>query len=201
MGSVGSDFEVAEHGGHLEVRGVSRRDVEDALELIGKVRVMQAEHVAASRADLLRALMARHIALTPPATLAQAQRLATHRDALLSTPVFTHETLGVLRGDTKASSTRTWLTRRRDNHELFTVSYHGRTLIPAFQLDEAGLPRPELQPVLEVLAGAGITGWALWGWLTGRTALLSGEVPERLARQRPERVLRAARRFAAAASA
>lgn len=201
MSRVKSSYQVAERAGHLEVRGVSRREVEEALELIGKVRVLQAEHVAATRADLTRTLMARNVDLTPPATLAQAQRLATHRDALLATPVFTHDTLRALRGDTKTSSTRTWLTRRRDNHELFTITYNGRALIPAFQFDEHGVPRPELQPVLAALADTGLTGWPLWTWLTSPSALLSGEIPEQLARTAPDRVVRAARRFAAAAVA
>jgi hypothetical protein len=201
MGSAKSSYQVAERAGHLEIRGATRRDVEEALELIDKVRVLQADHVKTTRADLTRTLMARNVSLTPPATLAQAQRLASHRDGLLATPVFTHDTLRVLRGDTRTSSTRTWLTRRRDNHELFTIAYNGRTLIPAFQLDDEGQPRPGLQPILEALADAGITGWPLWTWLTGPTALLSGEIPEQLARRAPVRVLRAAQRFAAAASA
>lgn len=201
MSAAESAYEVAERADHLEVRGVSRRDVEEGLELIGRVRVLQADHVAATRTDLLRALMSRNVTLTPPATLAQAQRLATHRDGLLTTPVFTHDTLRALRGDAKTSSTRTWLTRRRDNHEVFTVTHNGRTLIPAFQLDEVGQPRPELQPVLEALAGAGVAGWPLWTWLTSPAALLSGEIPEELARRAPARVLRAARRFASTAAA
>jgi hypothetical protein len=201
MSSAGYAYEVAERADHLEVRGVTRREVEDALELIERVRVLQADHVAATRADLTRALMARNVSLTPPATLAQAQRLAGHRDALLATPVYTHDTLSALRGDAKTSSTRTWLTRRRDHHELFTVSHNGRTLIPAFQLDEQGRPRPELQPILEALADAGLIGWSLWTWLTTPTALLSGASPEQLAHQAPARVLRAARRLAATAIA
>lgn len=194
-------YQVAQRTDHLEVRGVSRRDIEQALELIPAVRGLQADHVAETRVDLLRALMAHNITLTPPTTLAQTQRLATHRDALLATPVFTHDTLRDLRGDARASSTRTWLTRRRDNHELFTVTHNGRTLIPAFQLDDLGQPRPELQPVLEALAEAGVAGWPLWTWLTSPTALLSGGIPERLARREPARVLRAARRFAASTAA
>lgn len=198
MSSIaGFGYEVAERAGHLEVRGVSRRDVEEALELIGHVRVLQAGHAEAGRADLLRVLMASNVALTPPATVAQAQRLAGHRDALLATPAFTHDTLRALRGDATASSTRTWLTRRRDNHEVFTLTHQGRTVIPAFQLDELGGARPELQPILTALAKADIGGWPLWTWLTSPTALLSGEIPERLARRAPARVLRAAQRFAA----
>lgn len=198
MSSIsGIGYEVAEQAGHLEVRGVSRRYVEEALELIGQVRILQADHASTARADLLRVLMARHVALTPPATVAQAQRLAGHRDALLATPVFTHDTLRALRGDTTTSSTRTWLTRRRENHEVFTLTHQGRTVIPAFQIDELGAPRAELQPILAALANAGITGWPLWTWLTSPTALLSGEIPEQLARRAPARVLRAAQRFAA----
>ena len=141
------------------------------------VRAVQADQVAATRGDLVRVLMAKNVDLTPPATLAQAQRLAAHRDALLATPVLTHDTLRALRGDAKASSTRTWLTRRRENHELFTVAHNGRTLIPAFQLDDDAHPRPELQPVLEALAAGGVTGWPLWAWLTMPSSLLSGRRP------------------------
>jgi hypothetical protein len=201
MSSAEPCWEVAERGGYLEVYGLSRRDVEAALNLQLEVRVLQADHVSATRADLTRALMANHVSLTPPATLAQAQRLATHRDALLATPVFAHDTLGTLRGDTKASSTRAWVARRRDNHELFTLMHNGRTVIPAFQLDEHGEPRPELQPILAALAAADVSGWPLWTWLTSPTALLSGEIPERLAGRAPDRVRRAAHRFAAARAA
>lgn len=201
MRAAESFYEVAERAGHLEVRGVSRRDVEDALELQQRVRALQADHVSATRADLTRALMAQQVNLTPPASLAQAQRLAVHRDALLATPVYTHATLGALRGDTKSSSTRAWVTRRRLNHELFTVSHGGRALIPGFQIDDNGKPRPELQPILRALAAADLREWALWTWLTSPTSLLSGEIPEQLARQAPHRVLRAAQRMATAPAA
>lgn len=180
---------------------MSRGRLVEALDLLEKVRAVQAEHAGVTRTDLVHTLMAGNVPLTPPATLAQAQRLATHRDALLATPVLTHGSLRELRGDARESSTRTWLSRRRDAAELFTVSHGGRTLIPAFQFDDAGEPRPELQPVLDALLGAGVQGWALWTWLASPTSLLSGEVPERLARTAPQRVLRAANRFAAAVAA
>jgi hypothetical protein len=190
-------YDMAEHAGHVEVRGVSRKRLEEALQLLDQVRAVQAEHAAANRADLVHTLLAGQVPLTPPATLAQAQRLADHRGALLATPVLTHATLCKLRGDTRESSTRTWLSRRKDAHELFTVSHNGRTLIPAFQINDDGAPRAELQPVLAALAEAGAQGWPLWTWLTSPTSLLSGAVPERLAATAPQRVLRAAQRFAA----
>jgi hypothetical protein len=201
MGALPSRYDIAERSDHLELRGVSRRHVTEALTLLERVREVQADHTAIVRADLVHTLMARGIPLTPPASLAQAQRLATHRDALLGTPVFSYSTLRELRGDARDSATRTWLSRRRDADALFTVTYNGRTLIPAFQFDAQGEPRPELQPILAALVGAGVSGWTLWTWLTSPTALLSGGIPERLVVTSPHRVLRAAQRFAAAPAA
>jgi hypothetical protein len=217
-----SAYDIAERRDYLEIRGVSRSELAEALELVEPVRALQAEHVVTRsglaealqqvlelirtlqseraediRGDLLHVLMSREVNLIPPATVTQVQQLATHRAALLATPVLTHETLSELRGDKTESSTRTWLARRRDTHALFTVNYNGKTLIPAFQLDEHGEPRAELQPVLSVLDEGGVQGWSLWTWLTKPTGFLSGAVPEEIARTDPERVLNAAQRFAA----
>jgi hypothetical protein len=194
-------YDIAERSDHLEVRGVSRRRVVEALDLLERVRAVQAEHAAATRDELVHTLMASNVALTPPATVAQAQRLAIHRDALLATPLYTHGSLRELRGDARESSTRTWLSRRKAERKVFTVTHNGRTLIPAFQLGDRGEPRPELQPLFAVLQGGGVQGWALWTWLTSPTSLLSGAVPDQLVLTAPERVLRAAERFAAAPAA
>ena len=194
-------YEVEERGDHLEVRGVSRREILEALRLHAEVQVVKAARVAEVRDSLVQTLMAKNVSLIPPASLAQAQRLAAHRDALLATPVYTHESLQQVRGDARESSTRTWLSRRKDARELFTVKHDGRTIIPAFQLDANGEPRPELQPILQTLIDAGVQSWALWRWLTTPTSLLSGEIPEQLVRSDPQRVLRAAQRFAAADAA
>jgi hypothetical protein len=196
-----SPYDIDEHPDRVEVRGVNRRQVAEALHLLDKVHAVQADHAAATRGELLHALMVQSVSLTPPATLAQAQRLANRRAALLATPVLTHESLRELRGDTKVSTTRTWVTRRRDAHALFTVTHNGRTLIPAFQLDQHGQPRAELQPILSILLEAGIHGWQLWTWLTTPTSFLSKGVPEHVARTEPDRVLRAAKRFAASPAA
>ena len=189
-------YDVADQSDHVEVRGVSGNDVLEALRLLDKVRELQAAQLGAKRGDLVRALMTSNISLTPPASVAQAQRLATHRDALLATPVLTYDTLQLLRGDPKESSTRTWFARRRAQHAVFAVTHNGRTLIPAFQFDESGRPRPELQPMLDVLLTGGIDGWPLWTWLTSPTSLLSGQTPEATAKTAPERAFTAAARFA-----
>jgi hypothetical protein len=70
--------------------------------------------------------------------------------------------------DAHESSTRAWLARRREGHELFTVTRKGRTLIPALQLDERGEPREDLHAMLSTLVPAGILGWSLPRW-RGRT--------------------------------
>jgi len=181
--------------------GIDRPGTGEFVELFNLVRTLQAEHVEASREDLLRALMGHGVNLTPTATLSQAQRLATHRNALLATPFHTYESLSRQRGDSSESNTRTWVARRREAQELFTVTHNGRALIPGFQFDEHGKPRAELAPMLAALAEGGVQGWSLWTWLTSPTSFLSGEVPERAAAVDPARALRAARRFAAGAVA
>jgi hypothetical protein len=221
-----SGYEVERHRDHLEIRGLTGSELDETFEQLNLIRdlqahdvvhsddltatlsqlveligKLQAERTEAVRDELLQVLMSREVSLIPPATLIQAQRLAAHRDALLATPVFTHETLSQLRGNARPSSTRTWLTRRRDEHALFTVNVKGTTVIPAFQLDESGEPRPELQPIVSVLHEGGIEGWSLWTWLTKPTSFLSGGVPEEVARTSPERALRAAQRFAPAPAA
>lgn len=221
-----SGYDIARRRDHLEIRGLTRSELDETLEqlrlirslqaekvvssdeltatlweLVGLLRMLQAEHTAAIRGDLLQVLMSREVSLTPPATLIQAQRLAAHRDALLATPVLTHETLTELRGNASESSTRTWLARRREEHALFTINYKGKTVIPAFQFDERGEPRAELQPMLSVLQEGGLESWSLWTWLTRPTSFLSGGVPEEVARTNPRRALRAAKRFAAVPAA
>jgi hypothetical protein len=221
-----SGYEVERHRDHLEIRGLTESELDETLEQLQLIRNLQAHNVVSStdltaalsqvvelvgtlqaerteavRDELLQVLMSREVSLIPPATLIQAQRLAAHRDALLATRVLTHETLSELLGNASQSSTRTWLARRREEHALFTVNFKGKTVIPAFQLDESGEPRPELQPMLSVLHEGGLEGWPLWTWLTKPTSFLSGGVPEEVARTNPARALRAAQRFAVAPAA
>lgn len=238
---MSSEYHIAEVGDGLEIRGVSRSDLAEALELLNAlralgaeisapglvetvlsgrigggrfrpvvnrgelaellellnlVRAVQAGHVDATRDELLRALIGRNVSLTPLASLNQARQLATHRNALLVTPFHTYESLGELL-DKSESNTRTWVARRREAHELFTVTYNGRTLIPGFQFDQHDKLRPELQPMLSALDEGGVRDWSLWTWLTKPTSFLSGEVPEQVARTDPPRALRAAQRVAA----
>ena len=190
-------FALEDHHDYVEVRGVGRDDIASALTLLASVRRLQADQAQLKRSDLVQALMASEISLTPPSTLAQARRLALARDALLATGVFTHDTLQQLRGDANPSATRTWLSRARTRHNIFTITHTGRTLIPAFQLDERGDLRPELRPLIAVLAEHDLDPWSMWTWLTKPSGFLSGQVPAELAKESPARALKAVSRFVA----
>jgi hypothetical protein len=190
-------FDIQDHHDHVEVRGIGRDDIVTALKLFESFRRLQADQAQVKRSELVQALMVSEISLTPPATVAQARRLALARDALLASGVLTHDTLQQLRGDKNPSATRTWLSRARAKHELFTVTHLGRALIPAFQFNEQGEPRPELQPLIAVLAEHDVDAWSMWTWLTRPTSFLSGQVPEQVAHDAAARAVKAATRFVA----
>ncbi|HEY5854098.1 MAG TPA: hypothetical protein VIW24_08625 [Aldersonia sp.] len=54
-------YDIAERADHVEVRGVTSRDIIEALELYARMRAAQAEHVAKVRDDLVHTLMARNV--------------------------------------------------------------------------------------------------------------------------------------------
>jgi hypothetical protein len=170
--------------------------VERMLSVITAVEEVQAEQADAARPALLKAMLTADIDPVPAATLAQARRLAQHRERLLVSGAFTIEALRDLRGDAKSSTTRTWLTRRRAANELFTVIHEGAALVPAFQLDREAQPIPGVRAVLEALAPAELSPWAMWTWFTAGSAWLGGSVPADQLDSEPERVATAAQRFA-----
>lgn len=195
--SATTPYEVTKHAGGVQIDGLTIQEAREALALLTAARELQSERGASVAAGLLRAVSEAGLELTPPASVEQARRMADLRQALLATPAYSYETLGEVRGDTRASTTRTWVSRMRDRGRLFTVRSDGRTAIPAFQLTERGEPRAELADVLRKLLKAGVDGWPLWIWLTSPTPLLSGEVPAETVASDPERVQKAAARFAA----
>lgn len=173
---------------------------ERVAQLVAAVDAVQAEQASAARSELLKAMFVADIDPVPGATVAQAHRLARQRHQLLASGAHTIESLGELRGDTAPSATRTWLTRKRKSAQLFTVTHDGAALLPAFQLDAEGQPRPEVGAVLEALAPAEMSPWATWTWFTSTSAWLGGAKPVDLLDTEPERVATAARRFASNAA-
>lgn len=193
-GGTASGEEVEQAG---ESHGAADESVRQLLKLISEVR---AEAAAAKRSDLLRAMMTAGVDPVPTETIEQARRLARQRERLLCSGAYTTDALRDLRGDASTSSTRTWLARRRAAGELFTVMHENSTLVPAFQLDEDARPRPAAAAVLAAIAPAGLSGWATWTWFVSGTPWLGGSAPCQLLDTDPERVIRAASRFASNAA-
>ena len=154
-GTDAERYDITARSDHVEIRGVSRRRVVEALDLLERVRAVQADHAAATRDELVHTLMASNVPLIPPATVAQAQRLATHRDALLATPLYTHGSLCERVAMPESPDPHLAVAPKAED-KVFIVTHSGRTLIPAFQLDDRGEPRSELQPLLAALQGSGV---------------------------------------------
>lgn len=169
-------------------------------EMLGEVAAIQADEAEGRRSALLRAMMASGIDPVPAETVAQARQLARRRERMLASGAYFIEDLQALRGDSTASAARTWLSRRRTDHELITVTHEGRTLIPAFQLTEEGAVRSSVAEVLRSLAPSQLSGWAAWTWFTAGSPWLGGATPVDLLDTDPERVATAAARFAANAT-
>ncbi len=177
-----------------------RAAVIDRLEqMLTAVAEIQADEAAANRPNLVRAMMVAEVDPIPAETVAQARRLARQREHLLATGAYTTEAMRELRGDEKASTTHTWLSRRRKANELFTVTHDNSTLVPAFQLD-GPRPRKAVAEVLQALAPAQLGEWATWSWFTSASPWLGGRVPVDVITADPARVAQAAARFASNAA-
>ena len=177
-----------------------RAAVIDRLEqMLTAVAEIQADEAAANRPNLVRAMMVAEVDPIPAETVAQARRLARQREHLLATGAYTTEAMRELRGDEKASTTHTWLSRRRKANELFTVTHDNNTLVPAFQLD-GSKPRKAVADVLQALAPAQLGDWATWSWFTSASPWLGGRVPADVIAADPARVAQAAARFASNAA-
>ena len=186
--------DVVQRSDHVEVVGRSGDDVTTALALLDAARARQAQLGRDVEHHLLAAMAAAGVEALPASRAAAAQRLAAHKDDLLSTGAHTYATLAAARG-AQESATRTWVSREK--HRLVQIKANGRTLLPALQFDDAGRLRDDLAAMTELLLTAGTKDWQLWSWLASPTSLLSGEAPSDVADHSPARALAAAQRYAA----
>lgn len=123
-----------------------------------------------------------------PVALVLMARQARLREELLGSAWFGYEELAQVRG-ASVNATRFAVHRAGTDHRLLVLASDLRTVVPAFQLDESGEPRPELAPVLAPLLAAGMDPWRAWAWLTRPAALLGGLVPEQAARDADDAAL------------
>lgn len=187
---------VRAHHGHVEVTGLNKQDVEYAIQLSRAViqERIQARTALASQAK--QAILEENLDLVSHASQRQIIRSATLRKQLVHEQgAETYSTLALLR-DSQESSVRTWVSRSRNRHELFTVDLQGITLIPRVQLTETGSINPLIAELVRPLKSAGLDGWSLWAWLTSPTGLLSGDTPANVASTNIGRAARAATRYA-----
>ncbi|WP_028656444.1 hypothetical protein [Nocardioides sp. J9] len=120
-----------------------------------------------------------------PVTLVQLRRKAQVRAALLASPCHTYASLAEVRG-TSENAARFAVHKAAGRNALLVVPHEGGTLVPAFQLTDAGELRDELAPVLEPLLAARMDPWQVWAWLTQPAALLGGAVPHEAVRDEEE---------------
>ncbi|HEY1133566.1 MAG TPA: hypothetical protein VGE77_03250 [Nocardioides sp.] len=122
-----------------------------------------------------------------PVALVQLRRKAAVRGRLLASPWHTYASLAALR-DRSENAVRFAVHKAANRGGLLVVVHDdGRTMVPAFQLDDTGELRPELGAVLEPLLTAHMDPWQVWSWLTQPAGLLGGQVPHEAARD-PEEV-------------
>jgi len=117
-----------------------------------------------------------------PVSLLQLAQQARVRQELLDSPTHDYASLARLR-DASVEATRFAVHKAASRHRLLVVPVEsgGGVVVPAFQLTDAGEPRPDLEPLLAPLLAAGGDPWRTWAWLTHPAALLTGLVPERAA--------------------
>lgn len=180
---------------HLEVEGLSLEEMRNALTLY-KAAIRDQSKARKALYTASRAMLEADVPLVAPATQRQVQREAALRDDLLENQGYeTYESLAAKR-DSLPSSVRTWVSRLREQNELFTVQFKRRRLIPAVQLDETGQLDRSISALVQPLLTAGLDGWSLWAWLCSPTGLLSGDVPADVSTSNPKRALKAANRAA-----
>lgn len=120
-----------------------------------------------------------------PVELVRLRRDAEVRQSLLDGGWLDYAGVARLRG-TSENAARFALHKAAQRRTVLLVQHEGGTLVPAFQLDDAGEVRSELLAVLEPLLAAGVDPWRAWIWLTTPAALLGGAVPHEAARDPEE---------------
>ena len=123
-----------------------------------------------------------------PVALVRLRRESRARAALLDDGWLDYAEVGRLRGVSE-NAARFALHKAAERRAVLLVQHDGATLVPSFQLDDDGLVRDELLPVLEPLLAAGIDPWRAWVWLTTPAGLLGGAVPHEAARDPEEQPL------------
>lgn len=183
--------------GHVEVVGLNKEDVEYAICLYQEAGRERLKARSALASYVSQTVLNDGIELVSAASQRQIKRSAALRKELIQDQgAENYASLSELR-ESQESSVRTWVSRLRKRHELFTVEIQGQTLIPKVQLTDKGNINPRVTELVRPMVRAGLDGWSIWAWLTSPSGLLSGEVPAQVAMTNIKRASKAADRFAA----
>ena len=120
-----------------------------------------------------------------PVALVRLRRESRLRQELLDGGWLDYAGVAARRGVSE-NAARFALHKAAERRTVLLVQHEGRTLVPAFQIDDAGEVRDELLTVLEPLLAAGVEPWRAWIWLTTPAGLLGGAVPHEAARDPEE---------------
>ena len=120
-----------------------------------------------------------------PVALVRLRRESRLRQELLDGGWLDYAGVAARRGVSE-NAARFALHKAAERRTVLLVQHEGGTLVPAFQLDDAGEVRDELFAVLEPLLAAGVEPWRTWIWLTTPAGLLGGAVPHEAARDPEE---------------
>ena len=120
-----------------------------------------------------------------PVALVRLRRESRLRQELLDGGWLDYAGVAARRGVSE-NAARFALHKAAERRTVLLVQHEGGTLVPAFQLDDAGEVRDELLAVLEPLLAAGVEPWRAWIWLTTPAGLLGGAVPHEAARDPEE---------------
>ena len=120
-----------------------------------------------------------------PVALVRLRRESRLRQELLDGGWLDYAGVAARRGVSE-NAARFALHKAAERRTVLLVQHEGRTVVPAFQLDDAGEVRDELLAVLEPLLAAGVEPWRTWIWLTTPAGLLGGAVPHEAARDPEE---------------
>lgn len=180
---------------------VSESAVHNLLSRLLQAGLLQERRAPVARRELAQALGPSLADLDPVpyATVQQARRLAALRTSLLRDGALSTAAIADARGATP-NNVRQWVSRHRKAYRIFTVSFEGETLVPAFLLDEEFQPRPVVQEPIRALRQAGEDGWALWTWFATPSPWIGGRVPAALLAMDPKLVAESARQRAASAA-
>lgn len=137
-----------------------------------------------------------HALLPDTVAVLQARRNAEARTSLLQEfGALTSAQVADLAGS-RASNRAALANRWKQEGRIFSVSYEGATLYPAFQFDAERRPRPVISEVIRAL-GSESTDWETALWFTTNVGWLDGKRPVDLLESDPAAVAEAARSEAA----